>query len=362
MSEPNPDPGKESSPEIASQPFGKKPRRRSLRWVFLAIAATVLLAPVICWWIMIRMPGESYHGPLPEATPELEQVQTELQADLNTLTVSIGPRHVFRYPALLAAQRFLETEIAEAGYKAYRQNYQVSEFHVANLEARLEGAQRPEEIVVIGAHYDSVWNSPGANDNGTGTVALLSLARHFANFQPDRTLRFVWFVNEEQPFYRTPDMGSQRYAQACRQRGDNVVAMLSLEMLGAYYDTPDSQHYPSVMSLFYPSQGNFVGFVGDVSSRGLVHRAVRAFRETSDFPSEGAAIPSSIEGVAFSDHSSFWENGYPALMVTDTAFFRYPYYHTPQDTVDKIDFERMAMVTVGLRGVVENLVTIQSDE
>jgi hypothetical protein len=131
--------------------------------------------------------------------------------------------------------------------------------------------------------------------------------------------------------------------------------MISLEMLGFYSDAPGSQKYPALLSLFYPSRGNFIAFVGNSESRDLVRRSTRSFRESAKFPSEGVAAPASLPGVGWSDQWSFWQQGYPAIMITDTAVFRYPYYHTPFDTTDKIDFEKMARVVDGVRNVVGSL-------
>ena len=170
-----------------------------------------------------------------------------------------------------------------------------------------------------------------------------------------RTVRFVLFANEEPPFFQTADMGSLVYAKRCRQRGENIVAMLSVETIGYYSERPGSQQYPPPMGLLYPSTGDFIGFVGNVKSRHLVRELVGSFRRHAQFPSEGAALPGSMTGVSWSDQWAFWQEGYPAVMVTDTAPFRYPYYHHPADTPDRLDYERMARVVDGLRAVLVDL-------
>ncbi|MEM9657855.1 MAG: M20/M25/M40 family metallo-hydrolase, partial [Planctomycetota bacterium] len=217
------------------------------------------------------------------------------------------------------------------------------------VEVERVGRLHADQIVVSGAHYDTVPGSPGANDNGSAVVANLALAREFAAASPDRTLRFVFFVNEESPYYMTDAMGSLRYAQACRSRSENVVAMLSLETIGCYLRESESQRYPiSLLGRLYPTTGDFVAFVGDVRSRRLVHQVVRGFRRV-DFPSQGMAAPRRLKDIFRSDHAAFWQCGYPALMITDTANFRYPHYHTPDDTVDKVDFPSLARVVSGLK-------------
>ena len=308
------------------------------------------------WWTMIRMPGKSFSGPLPRLTEEQAVLRDALRADLDTLAGRIGERNLGRYDSLVAATRFIADAMTAAGYAMERQEFDVAGRTCVNLSAELAGRDRPGEIVVVGAHYDTVPGCPGANDNGTGVVATLALARALRGLEPGRTLRFLFFANEEPPYFQTDSMGSLVYALACRQRGENIVAMISLETIGYFDDAKGSQSYPPPFSLFYPSTGNFIAFVGNYSSRRLVRSSVASFRRHADFPSEGAALPAFIPGVGWSDQWAFWQAGYPALMVTDTAPFRYPDYHRPSDTPDKIDYERMARVVGGLEAVVRDLV------
>jgi Peptidase family M28 len=215
-----------------------------------------------------------------------------------------------RYPQLLAAADFIENSLAKAGLTTRRDAYELNGRVCHNIEAEVHGA-RPE-ILLIGAHYDSVLGSPGANDNGSGVAALLALARRFVARSTTHTLRFVAFVNEEPPYFQTPEMGSFVYAGRCKSHGDQIAAMISLETIGYFSDAPGSQTYPSVgLGAFYPKVGNFIGFVGNVGSRELLRRAVALFREQKKLPSQGAALPSFIPGVAWSDQWSFWQHGYP---------------------------------------------------
>ncbi|MCE9545407.1 MAG: M28 family peptidase [Planctomycetia bacterium] len=310
-------------------------------------------------WHTIRMPGRCHRGPLPAADDGLMQLAAELRRDVAYLAEVIGERNVVHRPRELAlAADYIAAELAQAGFNVLRQEYDVSGTTCCNLEVEIPGTARADEIVVIGAHYDSVHGSPAANDNGSGVAAVLSLARTFVGTRPDRTLRFVAFVNEELPYAHTPLMGSSVYARRCRQRGEKVTAMLSLETIGCYSDEPGSQKYPPPIGRIYPSRGNFIGFIGNTRYGRLVRQVIGAFRQSEHFPSEGAALPEAMSSIGRSDHWSFWQEGYPALMVTDTAPFRYPHYHTAEDTVDKIDFERMARVVRGLRGVVGSLVGV----
>ena len=227
---------------------------------------------------------------------------------------------------------------------------------VSNVEATLRGAGRAAEIVVIGAHYDTVAGCPGANDNGTGVAAVLELAQRFSRQPQPRTIRFVAFVNEEPPFFKTAHMGSVVYANAAKARGDRITAMLSLETMGYYSDEKGSQQYPAEIASLYPDVGNFIGFVAnDALRHACCRRHGRPSSGERAFPLQSAAAPDDVPGVGWSDHWAFWQAGYPAMMVTDTAPFRYPWYHTAEDTPDKIDYEKLAHVVDGLEAVIESL-------
>ncbi len=306
---------------------------------------------------MINLPGATHRGPLPPADEPLRRLAEDLRRFVGRMAGEIGERNLLRRPRQLAlAAECLAGAWSDAGYEVARQEYRAAGCPCQNLEAELPGKIRPDEIVVVGAHYDSVVGSPGANDNASGVAALVALAHHFAGRTIGRTLRFVGFVNEEPPYFQTEEMGSWVPRRRCRRRGENVVAMLSLETIGYYDDAPGSQNYPLSFAAFYPTVGNFIGFVANQSSAELLERVVGEFRKREPFPSEGGALPEWIPGVGFSDHWSFWREGYPAIMVTDTAMYRYPHYHQPTDTEDKIRFEPMARVVRGLREVLAALV------
>jgi hypothetical protein len=306
-----------------------------------------------CWWAMIRMPGRSQRGPLPPLTDAQVALRDELRDHVSKLAGEIGERNVFLPKKLAAAADYLEATFANAGLKVTRQNYPAGGATVCNLIVEIAGTSRSHEVVIVGAHYDSVSGSPGADDNASGTAAVLTLAKRFAAEKPARTLRFVAFVNEEPPFFYTERQGSLVYAKACRERGDNVVLMLSLESLG-YYDTREgSQKYPFPVGLCYPSRGDFIGFVGRTSERRYVRRCVKLFREHAQFPSAGGALPGWLEGIGWSDHWAFWQAGYPAIMVTDTTLFRSPHYHQATETPEVVDYDRMARVVDGLEKVIK---------
>ena len=280
---------------------------------------------------------------------------TRLRRHVERLAGEIGERHVLRPAALHAAERYIGEALRALGYEVVRQGYEAQGIDCANLEVTIPGAGRAAGIVLAGAHYDTVPGSPGADDNASGVAAILELARLLREAKPARTLRLVAFVNEEPPFFFWGEMGSRVYARAARARGDDIRVMLSLEMLGCYSDEKGSQGYPPLLGHFYPAQGNYIAFVSNLRSRRALRGVFDAFRAASGFPAEKLAAPALVPGIAWSDQLSFWREGYPAAMVTDTAFHRYRHYHQPTDTPEKLDYGRMAKVVEGLAGTLETL-------
>lgn len=340
-----------NDPEAKPSPW----RHFRLRWKFLGFIALAIGA---AWFAFIRMPGESFQGEAPAPTTAERSLQTKLGDHLHQLARVIGPRSTSHPVGLEKALVYLEEQLTSYGYEPLRIPYEVEGLTVANLEVEIIGSTLPDEIIVVGAHYDGFASVPAANDNGSGTAALLALAERFAGRRTDRTLRFVFFTNEEPPHFQDETMGSLVYARACEKRKENIRAMWSLETLGYYSDEEGSQSYPvKALEAAYPSRGNFIAFVGSLSAMGLVRETVGRFRELADFPSEAAALPGAIAGVGWSDHWSFAQAGFRALMVTDTAVFRDPHYHTIEDLPERLDTARMARVVEGLGAVLGEFVS-----
>ena len=271
-----------------------------------------------------------------------------LHGHVSHLALEIGQRNIFHPHALHAAADYIRSEWLAQGYAVNSQCYQAREVKSENLEVSRIGKTKPQEIVLVGAHYDTVRGSPGADDNASGIAALLELSRLFASVETERTLRFVAFTNEEPPFFFWGQMGSAVYAKTAKTRGEDIRLMISLEMLGAYSDQPGSQGYPPFLKHFYPDLGNFIAMVSNRASREELRQLVAAFQAHSDFPVESLATFEFVPGVAWSDHLSFWRQGYPAVMVTDTAFYRNATYHTAADTPEKLNYPAMARVVEGL--------------
>jgi hypothetical protein len=329
----------------------RPPLRLRLSILFAVLTMLLGLPTAALLW-MTSVPGRSWTGPLPPLTPEERALAGRLAADVRA--VASEPHNVAHPEALGRSMAYVESALTEAGYTVARQ--QIDEANgvpVANLEAVVEPADAHAPTLVLGAHYDSAGAAPGANDNGSGVAALLEMARALAPLRGRvaTRVRLVFFVNEEPPFFKTGRMGSLVYARRLMASGERVQAMVALETLGCYSDASGSQHYPAPLGMLYPSTGNFVAFVGTVGARPLVRRAIADFQAATRFPSVGGTAPSFLSGIDWSDHWSFGQVGVPALMVTDTAPYRYRFYHTTDDTPEKVDYVRLARVTAGLTRV-----------
>ncbi len=319
---------------------------RSLLWTALLL---LLLAGMVWRW-MFYTPGASYAGTV--QVTKAEPLSRELEGYVTALATDIGQRGTYDPPALRKASLHLQEQFKSFGYTPAIQTYQASGIDCDNIEVEVRGSKSPQRIVVVGAHYDTVQGTGGANDNSSGVAGVLALSRMLKDSSPAATIRFVAFVNEEPPHFQTPRMGSMVYAKACKDRGDQIIGMLSLETIGYYSDQPNSQRYPSPFDKVYPSTGNFIAFVANPDSRLLMHASIDSFRKHCQFPSEGGAVPDMAPGIGWSDHWSFWQHGYEALMITDTATFRYPHYHQRADTPEKLDYGKMAKVIEGMRQVI----------
>ena len=283
-------------------------------------------------------------------------VRERLRTHVRVLATDIGERNLPHLDRLERARDYVAEQFRLGGHAPSLQSYSHRGETFHNVEAVLDGSASPNESIVVGAHYDSVEGSPGANDNASGVATLLELARSLANRPQPMTVRFVAFANEEPPYFNTGEgMGSVEYVKRLDDPGRRVRAMLSLETVGYYDERPGSQRYPTLVGLFYPDRGDFIGFVGNWGSRRVLRTVLDTFRAATTLPSEGATLPAFVPGVAWSDHRSFWDAGVPAVMVTDTAPFRDPYYHTPRDTPERLDYDRMARLVTGLARVVESL-------
>lgn len=328
---------------------------RKLRRVLIA---AVVLAPVlvagafVAAKMMTTVPGTPHTGPLPPLTTEEGDLAARLRRHVEA--ISARPHNIAHPEALEGTARYIETTLEALGYTINRQPFTVGAATVRNIEATLAGAAAEATTLVVGAHYDSCEDAPGANDNASGVAGVLELARLLKDLdgKAGKRIRLALFVNEEPPYFMTDDMGSVRYAQALAARGEQIVGMYSLETIGFYSSEPGSQKYPPPFGLIFGDRGDFIAFVALTGSRDLLDRTIGSFRSHTAFPTVGGVAPWFIPGISWSDHWSFAKYGFQALMITDTAPFRYPHYHEPTDTPDKIDAERMARVVKGIERVV----------
>jgi Zn-dependent M28 family amino/carboxypeptidase len=287
--------------------------------------------------------------------------EDRLRTSVEALATKIGERHTRKPGALKAAEQWVSDQLAATGSKAQLETYSSDGQTVANVFIDVKGASEPDKWIVIGAHYDSAQGTPGANDNGSGVAALIELATTIVKNPHEKSIRFIAFVNEEPPFFQTGAMGSLVHVDRCGKRGEQIEAMISIETIGCFSDAERSQHFPPGLQERYPTVGNFIAIVGDPQSGELAKQVHELLRKHSDLPAEVAVLPAEVPGVGWSDHWSFWQHNIPAIMVTDTAPFRYPHYHRATDTPDKIDYARMTKVVDGLEKTIDELAGLDGE-
>jgi hypothetical protein len=310
---------------------------------FLLLAAALAVVA----WVLVNparpVPSVAVVAPLP----------ADLRRHVEALT-DLGGFRSYQHPDVLdRAADYISSQWRAAGFEVEEQAYEVDGVTVRNLVTGY--GPETSSVVVLGAHYDVCGDQDGADDNASAVASVLELARLLGEHRPTvaRRIELVAFTLEEPPFFRTGDMGSAVHARSLRQRGVRVAAMLCLEMVGYFSDRPHSQRFPAPgLGLLYPHTGDFIAVVGNLGSRRLTHEVKARMAGVSAVPVHSINAPALLPGVDFSDHLSYWREGIPAVMVTDTAFFRNPNYHLPSDTADTLDYDRMAEVVRGLYSAV----------
>jgi Zn-dependent M28 family amino/carboxypeptidase len=277
------------------------------------------------------------------------EIRAALAAHLEYLSVHLGERCIYRPKNLKAAEDYVYQTFARLGYQPWRQSFIYQRTEVSNVIA---GEENPGGYYILGAHFDTVAGTPGADDNASGVAVLLEVARLARSLTLPRPWTFIGFTTEEPPAFFTPYMGSRVYAQRARREKQQILGMLCLEMVGYYRREPGSQSLPlSLRFLGYPTTGDFIGLVGNRRSKPLLTRLDQAIREGGRLPTATLAAPLGghlLPEVRLSDHANFWDEGYPAVMLTDTAFLRNPHYHGEGDVVANLDLEAMTDLTLGL--------------
>ena len=325
---------------------------KKMIWSILIIV--ILLAAFLIYSVLkIRSSASVYaSGPNSPHVGDVHQLYTHVEH----LSVTIGSRSVFEYDKIEATKRYIVSCLKTFGYIPTLQNYDYEGKTFSNIIVSMPGVKYPDETVIIGAHYDTVYGTPGADDNASAVAVLLEVCRALKSISPGRTLKLIFFFLEEPPVFRTEHMGSYVYAKEAKARNENIKAMICLEMVGYYSDKKDGQTFPlPLMSMMFSTTPNFIAVVGNLKSRNLVDKVKNSLLKVSPIPVETLTSVSFVPGVDLSDHRSFWEMGYPAVMITDTAFYRNPNYHTENDTIDTLDFNTMADLLKGLLQAAKDL-------
>lgn len=316
--------------------------------MLLAVLVFSLLLFAFCFW----MTQPLLSSPTPNADRTVDP--SRLETHVRKLSVELAPRDESHIENLDRVADYIKSEFSQTGASVSEQPYRIQGNFYRNVIA-LFGPES-EERIIVGAHYDTAGPLPGADDNASGVAGLIELARLLGRQQPPLRVELVAFTLEEPPYFRTTGMGSSIHAQSLRKQNIRVRAMFSLEMIGYFSDASNSQHFPvPILRAFYPSTGNFIGVVGRLSEWLLVRRTKATMRNASPLPVYSINAPSFVPGVDFSDQLNYWHADYSAVMITDTAFYRNPNYHTAHDTEEKLDYNRMAMVVEGVYAAVVEL-------
>lgn len=325
--------------------MGTPPTRMMKKIKYSLAALAILSIPIILFWAFTTQPFTGMTKP-----PTIPGVEVErLKMYVKALSSELPPRDIDT-DNLDKTVAYIKEHISPYG-KPYEQEYDVAGIPYRNLGIRF-GPEKGKRIVV-GAHFDSIEGLPGADDNASGVAALMELARMLKDKPLKRSVELVFYTLEEPPYFASNDMGSYAHAKMLREQNVDVLLMMSIEMIGYFKDSPHSQHYPlSILEYVYPNTGNFIAIVSNLSGMGIVRRTKAAMLGATWLDVQSINTVPFLTGINFSDHMNYWIHDYPALMITDTAFFRNPHYHTAEDTWEKLDYKRMAQVVKGIYAVI----------
>lgn len=336
-----------------NNPFtGAELKKRLVNAAAILVVIVSLAAGLL--YIAVTMPGVAVPSTKPPLTTDQEALKQRLRQHVYHISATVGERSAGQSVKLGQTADYIQQQLESYGYIPTSRVFGDEQYR--NIEVDLYGREKREQILVVGAHYDTTWLTPGADDNASGIAGLLEIARTLKSKRFPRSIRFIAFANEEVPNYRRAEMGSMFTAKRSFTRTEQIVGMISLEMIGYYSDQPGSQRYPALLSRFYPDRGNFIAFVSNLVSRDFQLRAISYFRDQEIFPSEGLIAPEWLErSIRRSDHASYWYYDFPALMITDTANFRNPHYHRAGDRHDTLDYDAMTRVVGGITVMLERL-------
>ena len=330
-----------------------KNKKAILLYSLLAVIILIFILFYYGYWFMTQCKADWEGTTIEQKQENLRaEIKKELVADVAFMADTLGPRNFMHYEQLNRCREWIRQKWQDQGYEVREQVYRMDGREYANVEVEIRGKTSPDEIIILSNQYDTLPDSPGANNNAGGVAVLFQVTKLLRDFIPDKTVRFISFTNEEDPIFGTEEMGSYHYARTAAELGDHINIMLSLDAIGYYTQEEGSQRLPWPFSIFYPDRGTFLAFIGDFSSRDYAIAVTRGFKKGSTFPIEAGVVPQSVEGASWSDHQSFWIFGYPAIMITDTGGFRSPYHTTKEDTMEKMDFEALTSIVFGMYGVI----------
>ena len=310
----------------------------------IAIVFMLLVVVLVGTWILLARPALKPGGVVAEAVVKADPAR--LKRHVEKISLSFFPRSYAMVENLNGVADYIASRFDAAGAKVRHQVFSAAGNAYRNVIA--EFGPDSDAVIVVGAHYDSAGDLPAADDNASGVAGLLELARLLGETQPDVKIMLVGFCLEEEPFFYTAQRGSAVFAKSLAEKHKRVKIMISLEMIGYFSDEAGSQDYPiGLLKLFYPDKGNFIAVVDRIFG-GSARQIKKIMRAHSGIPVCSINAPSSMPGIDRSDHKSFWDLGYPAVMITDTAFYRNKAYHTAADTADRLDYARMAQVVDGV--------------
>jgi hypothetical protein len=311
-----------------------------------------MLLLLTLWWAIAR----PVLRPPPVAVPKIDKER--VRRDVRMFSETFHPRSDQFPENLDRAAAYVRSEFLAAGGRVAEQEFEWGGDNYRNVIASFGPEEGPR--VVVGAHYDAVSDTPGADDNASGVAGLLELGRMLMKEPPQGRVDLVAFTFEEPPHFRTDEMGSAHHAASLKSARVQLRGMICLEMIGYFSQAQGSQGYPlSLLKLVYPDRGDFIAVVGNTAQSGLTRKVKSAMMSASDLPVYSLNAPSFVPGIDFSDHLSYWAHGYPAVMVTDTAFYRNRAYHDVDDTWDRLDYESLGKVVQGVFAAVRDIVAIK---
>jgi Zn-dependent M28 family amino/carboxypeptidase len=315
-----------------------KSRRSLLKRIILMLLAVTVLILVLAAWLtqpLILTPSWTQS--------EVNVEPARLEAHVRKLSEEFYPRNHLNLTNLNKAADYIKAEFETAGGAVSEQTFLVNGAEYRNISVLIGPATN--ERIVIGAHYDSAFDTPGADDNASGIAGLIELAHLFGKHPPPLQIELVAYTLEEPPFFALEQMGSFSHASSLKERGINIRLMICLEMIGYFSDEPNSQAFPlSVGRLLYPMTGNFIAIVGNFTNGLTVRRFKKSMSQATTLPVYSINAPAFVPGVDFSDHRSYWKAGFEAVMITDSAFYRNKNYHTRYDTAETLNYPKLTDV------------------